>query len=246
MKREGVESISYFHVDNPLVRPVDPTFIGFHVLGGSEMSSKTALKAYSHEKIGTFCRDGNGIRVIEYSDLPESLGEARGKDGRLKFHAGSVGIHILNRNFVERITSGKSDTYALPFHRAEKIVDTIDDAGRPVIPKTANAIKFEMFLFDAIPFARNPVIVETDRRDEFSPVKNSVGIDSAESCRADLLRMWTRWLCAAGEHIRCDDTGLPEAVFEVDPLFADDAETFVKKWRSLRSRPEIRDGTVVE
>src|SRR5215213_9135798 len=38
MKRRGVEHLSYFQVDNPLVHTVDPLFIGLHDLTGSEMS----------------------------------------------------------------------------------------------------------------------------------------------------------------------------------------------------------------
>jgi UDP-N-acetylglucosamine/UDP-N-acetylgalactosamine diphosphorylase len=41
MKKRGVEHLSYFQVDNPLVHTIDPRFLGLHDLTGSEMSSKT-------------------------------------------------------------------------------------------------------------------------------------------------------------------------------------------------------------
>ncbi|HEX8912130.1 MAG TPA: UTP--glucose-1-phosphate uridylyltransferase, partial [Humisphaera sp.] len=37
MKRRGVEHLSYFQVDNPLVHTIDPLFLGLHDLTGSEM-----------------------------------------------------------------------------------------------------------------------------------------------------------------------------------------------------------------
>src|SRR4029079_9079361 len=40
MDPEGSDAISYFQVDTPLVKPIDPLFIGLHELSGSEMSSK--------------------------------------------------------------------------------------------------------------------------------------------------------------------------------------------------------------
>jgi len=246
MAREGIEIISYFQVDNPLVRPVDPAFIGFHRLRRSEMSSKTVLKTCPEEKVGVFCRQGERVRVIEYSDLPEELARASDVYGRLRFPAGSIAIHLLERTFVERMASEDAPALRLPFHRADKKIPTIDWEGRPLNPATVNGVKFEMFVFDAIPFARNPIIVETDRREEFSPVKNKSGIDSAESCRVDQLRRWARWLRAAGEAIECDATGLPKMIIEVSPLFAADEDTFVRKWLDLPGKPEIRDGMVVE
>jgi UDP-N-acetylglucosamine/UDP-N-acetylgalactosamine diphosphorylase len=53
MAREGIDILSYFQVDNPLVRCIDPSFIGWHVVSGSEMSSKMIPKAYAAEKVGT-------------------------------------------------------------------------------------------------------------------------------------------------------------------------------------------------
>ena len=41
MKSRGIEHLSYFQVDNPLVHCLDPLFLGLHDLTGSEMSSKT-------------------------------------------------------------------------------------------------------------------------------------------------------------------------------------------------------------
>ena len=40
MQSEGIDTISYFQVDNPLVRCIDPAFIGFHLQAGAGMSSK--------------------------------------------------------------------------------------------------------------------------------------------------------------------------------------------------------------
>jgi len=43
MKRRGIEQLSYFQVDNPLVRILDPVFLGLHVSAAdssAEMSSK--------------------------------------------------------------------------------------------------------------------------------------------------------------------------------------------------------------
>src|SRR5207237_6380698 len=40
MKRRGIEHLSYFQVDNPLVHCIDALFLGLHDLSGSDMASK--------------------------------------------------------------------------------------------------------------------------------------------------------------------------------------------------------------
>ena len=82
MRRNGVDTISYFQVDNPLVRTLDPLFVGLHLATGSEMSSKAVAKAHDTERVGNFCRVDGKVAVIEYSDLPERAGP-REESGRL-------------------------------------------------------------------------------------------------------------------------------------------------------------------
>ncbi|MGC9451779.1 MAG: UTP--glucose-1-phosphate uridylyltransferase [Oceanipulchritudo sp.] len=244
MREAGIEAISYFQVDNPLVRVIDPEFIGFHLQHGSAMSSKMIPKAYPGEKVGHFCIQGDRMVVVEYSDMPESLQEERDASGELRFRAGSIAIHILSTDFVERIGSGTSEA-RLPFHKALKKVKALNEQGNPVKPEEPNGIKFEMFVFDALPFADHPVVIETLREDDFSPVKNASGTDSAESCKADQLRQWTRWLKAAGVDLKTDETGLPDVTFEISPLFADSEEAFEQQWSGLEEKPTIKDGTVL-
>jgi UDP-N-acetylglucosamine/UDP-N-acetylgalactosamine diphosphorylase len=249
MEELGIDVLSYFQVDNPLVRCIDPTFIGFHVLAESELSSKALPKAYAEEKVGIFCRqDGRNI-VVEYSDMPAELMQAADERGELVFRAGSIAIHIFDRDFVKRMGGGEtgpgSAAAGLPFHRADKKVPIIDESGAPVVPDTPNAIKFEMFVFDALPFADNPVIIETARQDDFSPVKNAQGVDSARTCRDDQLRQFARWFAAAGIAIECDTSGLPGISIEVSPLFADSQESFVAAWNALEQKPALEDGLVL-
>lgn len=245
MAQRGVDCISYFQVDNPLVKCIDPAFIGFHLAHGSEMSSKMLPKAFPKEKVGNFAVLNGQTCVIEYSDLPDELAEKVDAKGELAFNAGSIAIHVLDRAFVERIGSAGTDL-SLPFHRANKKVAVYDPAaGGTVKPSEPNGVKFEMFVFDALPFARNPIIIETARADDFSPVKNAEGIDSAETARQDQLREAARWLRAAGEDLNVDETGLPAITIEISPKFADRQNVFVEKWQTLANKPSLRDGIVI-
>jgi UDP-N-acetylglucosamine/UDP-N-acetylgalactosamine diphosphorylase len=221
MAQRGVETISYFQVDNPLVRCVDPLFIGLHHEAKAEMSAKALPKREPLEKLGNFCIVDGKTTVIEYSDMPEDLACATRPDGRLKFSAGSIAIHLFSRTFVERLTKG--GRCSLPFHRAIKKVKHIDGAGKHIEPEQPNAVKLEMFVFDALPLAKKSVILETRRLEEFSPVKNATGADSLNTCLHDQVRRAAAWLTAAGHAVPRDAANEVACAIEISPLFALDA-----------------------
>jgi UDP-N-acetylglucosamine/UDP-N-acetylgalactosamine diphosphorylase len=100
-------------------------------------------------------------------------------------------------------------------------------------------VKFELFVFDALPFAQNPLVIETRREDDFSPVKNAEGLDSPQTCRDDQLKQWARWANAQGAGVPVDEEGRPAFDFEVSPLFGYDAESFADTWN--RARTQARD-----
>jgi UDP-N-acetylglucosamine/UDP-N-acetylgalactosamine diphosphorylase len=148
---------------------------------------------------------------------------------------------VLDREFVRRMAAG-GDGATLPFHRADKKIPTVDAAGTSVKPEKANGVKFEMFVFDALPFAKNAVVIETLRADDFSPVKNGEGLDSPQTCRDDQLRQFSRWLTANGANVATDASGRPNIAVEVSPLFGYDEDSFADAWEKLSPKPDVVDG----
>jgi UDP-N-acetylglucosamine/UDP-N-acetylgalactosamine diphosphorylase len=227
MARRGVEYISYFQVDNPLVKVLDPLFVGLHAMREAQMSAKALPKRDPLEKLGNFCVVDGNVMVIEYSDLPEDLARKTTEDGRLLFSAGSIGIHVFSREFVESLTAdGHLD---LPFHRAEKKVPFINPHGQIVEPDEPNAVKLEMFVFDALPKADGVVILRTARSEEFSPVKNAEGEDSPATSLHDQVRRAAEWLEDAGVQVPRDADGQVAAPIEISPLLANDAAELTEK-----------------
>ena len=217
-RSRGVKHLSYFQVDNPTVRTIDPVFLGLHVGhpdSSAEMSSKMVPKADPAEKVGVFCKIDGRTEVIEYSDLPAELAEATDADGRIRFNAGSIAIHVLGVDFIERLTSGATET-GLPFHRARKKVPYWNPAtGETVAPSEPNATKFEMFVFDALHFAQAGLVQETDRVEEFAPIKNAEGTDSAVSSSALQTERAARWMERAGAAIPRSSDGAVEGRIEI-------------------------------
>ncbi|MCX7934373.1 MAG: UTP--glucose-1-phosphate uridylyltransferase, partial [Planctomycetota bacterium] len=116
MRRRGIEIVSYFQVDNPLVNICDPIFLGYHLLADAEMSLKVVEKRTPHEKVGHPCAQNGRLAIIEYTEMPRHLAEARDRRGRLRFWAGSIAIHLFQVSFLERLAAEVS----LPWHRADK------------------------------------------------------------------------------------------------------------------------------
>src|SRR5204863_10121660 len=139
----------------------------------------------------------------------------------LRFNAGSIAIHALRVDFIERLN--QSGRLELPWHRAEKKVPYVDDSGKKIKPEQPNAVKLEQFVFDAIPLAKNAIVYTTDRAEEFSPVKNAEGVDSPATSRRDQIRRAARWLREAGVEVPAK-SGEPDAVLEISPLFATTAK----------------------
>lgn len=233
MADRGIEHICYVQIDNPLVRVIDPLFLGLHASAADssgEMSSKFVAKTDPAEKVGLLCRLGGKTTVIEYSDAPAEMQARRNADGSLVYSAGSIAIHAISRSFIERLNGAEAGSLCMPYHRAEKKVPYFDLAtGKQISPDKANAIKLETFVFDALPLAssssgRGSIAMETDRIDEFAPIKNADGNDSPATCSAIQTLRAVRWLQAAGCDVPHKPDGSPDCVLELSPRLAFDGD----------------------
>lgn len=80
-------------------------------------------------------------------------------------------------------------------------------------PEAPNGIKLEYFIFDAFIVAPSLFAFEAERSEEFSPIKNVAGLDSAQTAVRDVLNLHTGWLEKA--NVKGLKTG---AKYEISPL----------------------------
>ena len=221
-KSRGVEHIFYGQVDNPLIQICDPALIGYHLKSGSEMTSQVVRKNEPTQKVGNVVLVDGAVQIIEYSDLPEKYASQTNEDGSLKLWAGSIAVHIFATEFFER-SSQSAD--ALPFHQARKKVPFINELGARLKPSQPNAIKFERFIFDLLPSAKNAIVCEVDPADGFCAVKNAppAPSETPQHVKDAISALHTRWLKAAGATIK---EGTP---VEINPLYAPDATALAAK-----------------
>jgi UDP-N-acetylglucosamine/UDP-N-acetylgalactosamine diphosphorylase len=216
MQQRGIEQLFYLQVDNPLVPICDPQLLGHHLLKQSELTSIAVQKKHPHEKWGNFAMIDGRMHVIEYSDIPDDVAELRDDDGKLKFWAGSLAIHVFERSLFERAIEIKD---MMPFHIARKKVPFINEQGELVNPSEPNALKFERFIFDLLPQAERPLVVEYREEECLAPLKNASGaaVDTPGYVREMMLKLHRKWLEAAGATIS------PGVDIEISPFFALDA-----------------------
>jgi UDP-N-acetylglucosamine/UDP-N-acetylgalactosamine diphosphorylase len=241
-RAHGIELFSYFQVDNPLVRPIDPVFLGLHRAEQAQVSAKVVRKADDFEKMGVFCLVDGKVSVVEYVNLPRDLAVARDAAGQRLHDAGSPAIHAFSLDFIEQLT-GRADGFTLPWHRADKKVACIDPGtGRRVTPDEPNAVKLETFIFDTFPMAERVVLLETLRSEEFSPVKNATGADSIDTARRDMIRRAANWLQRCGVAVPRRSDGEPDCTLEISPLLALDADHLCDQ---LDSPPMVECGACI-
>lgn len=216
MAQRGLEHVFYMQVDNPLVRACDEEFLGYHVQSQAEVSTQVVAKRRPDERVGNVVSIDDRVQIIEYSDLPPELAERHEPDGSLTSWAGSIAVHYFDRGFLQRMASGRGK---LPFHVAHKKVAHLDEQGELVEPDSENAVKFERFIFDLLPFAERSIVMEVDPANAFAPVKNApdASSDTAELAQRQMVALHTDWLRQAGARV---DEGV---AVEISPLFALDA-----------------------
>lgn len=198
LKERGILYSHCYCVDNCLARVADPVFIGYSVSKNTDCGVKVVSKAAPEEPVGVVCvRDGK-YGVVEYSEISQEVSEKRQADGSLQLCAANIANHFFSTAFLERVPSFASQ---LEYHIAKKKIKFVDqETGEIITPKSNSGMKLECFVFDVFPYAQNFSVLEVDRKDEFSPLKNApgAGADCPETSRRDIVAQHVRFIEAAG------------------------------------------------
>lgn len=225
LKAQGIETIYYYQVDNPVVNLADADFLGRHLAARSQVSSKVISREKPEDKLGVFVKLDGRLAMVEYSDLPSALSRQEEAPGRLRFWAGNPAIHLFDLAFLDEVTRNAS----MPWHLAHKKVAYLGPDGSLVTPARENALKFERFIFDALPLADRWLLIPVERADEFVPLKNASGADSPDTMRQGLCNHAGKWLEQAGTCVPRRPNGDVAVLLEISPLFALDAKDLAGK-----------------
>jgi UDP-N-acetylglucosamine/UDP-N-acetylgalactosamine diphosphorylase len=188
-QQQGVATVCTLQVDNPLLRVVDPDFIGRAWTEGTPIATKVVMKETPEQKLGIVVRLDGHPAVVEYSEAPSERAEEREPTGGLRFGLGSIAAHAFRLDFLRRALST-----SLPLHAARKEIPCVDGQGQAT---RVQGVKYERFLFDIFPHAREITVVEVIRAREYGPVKNADGHESPATAKDALDAEYRRWYAEA-------------------------------------------------
>jgi len=203
MEKHGVEALDCCSVDNILVRVADPVFAGYCASNDIQCGARVVAKAYPEEKVGVFAQRAGKLHVVEYSELdPTEASSVDPATGMLRYNWSNICLHYFEREWLKRV-SNKLVTGGI-YHVAKKQIPSF--GGR------VEGVKLELFIFDTFPAADRWGLMEVNRSEEFSPVKNAPGTatDSPDTAREHVLKLHSSWVETAG--------GVVEKEVEISPL----------------------------
>ncbi len=183
LKREGIEWLNVFAVDNVLQRIADPAFIGATILSGAASGGKVVSKADPNERIGVLCLEDGTPSIVEYYEMTDEMITSREPDGRLSYNYGVILNYLFRTDCLEQISG-----HRLPIHVVKKKIPFIDENGTAHSPDEPNGYKFEELVLDMVHMQDSCLSFEVDRQREFAPIKNADGVDSVITAK-ELLRL---------------------------------------------------------
>ncbi len=172
MSRRGVEWVFLCGIDNCLVKMADPLFLGFAMESGKQAAAKSFVKRSAGEKAGIFCYRNGKPSVVEYTEIPAEYAELRDEKGEWVYGDTNVLNYLFTLDQIRYVAAK-----GLPYHTAVKKIRYYD--GDYISSAEPDAYKFELFLFDAFAYLDDLAVLRIERTEEFAPVKNAVGEDSA-------------------------------------------------------------------
>lgn len=210
MKHRGIKYLHVFSIDNALVKPADPIFIGYCVNHNADCGNKVVWKAHAHEKVGVVATKNNKPCIVEYSEISSEMAESVNDQGILLFGAANICNHFYTLDFIETRILGLG--FSL-YHIARKKIPYYDiKTNETITPTENNGIKLESFIFDVFPLSDRMAVMDVPRTEEFAPVKNHSGSDSPETARELISDLAKKYMSTVGANV------IGTGISEISPL----------------------------
>lgn len=181
-QKKGVQFVSYVLIDNPLADPFDLKLLSLQFKEKSDVVIKCIKRKSPEEAVGILVERDDFVNVVEYSEIGNDERFEKDKKGNLKHAFANISLFSFSMEFIKKMAT----SHELPLHLAFKAVSCLNKEGQKEKSKVPNAFKFEKFIFDVLPFAKNVKIIEYPRNSCFSPLKNLQGDQSIQTVQKDM------------------------------------------------------------
>ena len=120
VKREGIEWLNVFALDNVLQRIADPVFVGAVISKGCAVGSKVVKKASPDEKVGVMCLEDGKPSIVEYYELTDELMNSKDENGEPSYNYGVILNYLFRVEDLEKIMK-----QYMPLHIVKKKIPYI-------------------------------------------------------------------------------------------------------------------------
>lgn len=170
MEQKKLQWLFISGVDNVLLDPLDPVFIGYTISSKVDVSSKTLFKEDSLDKSWIFALKNKKPSIVDCENFTEQISEIKDKKGNYLYRETNMLAHLFSLNAIKKLS-----TIKLPYHRAFRKNAFVNEEGMKQIPDHPNIYKFEQFVFDAFSQFNNIALLRVKKEEEFAPIKDFNG-----------------------------------------------------------------------
>ena len=175
MEQKKLQWLFVGGIDNVLLDPLDPIFIGHTINSKCEIGSKTLFKENPSDISWVFARKNNRPAIADCENFTEEISKLTDDKGKYLYREKNMLAHIFSLKAITKMANIK-----FPYHRAFRKNAFVNFEGMKEIPEKPNIYKFEQFVFDAFSYFNNIALLRVNADEEFAPIKDFTSIYNPE------------------------------------------------------------------
>ena len=175
MEQKKLEWLFVGGVDNVLLNPLDPVFIGYTISSKYQIGSKTLFKNIPSDTSWVFARKSGKPSIVDCELFSDELSRITDNKGIYLYREMNMLAHLFSLDAIKKMS-----TIKLPYHRAFRKNPFVNSEGMKQVPDEPNIYKFEQFVFDAFPYFDNIALLRVNDDEEFAPIKSFNGPHNPE------------------------------------------------------------------
>ena len=174
LKQDNIDFVFIGGIDNLLLNPVDSLFLGLTAGKNYEIASKSLEKTDLTTSEWIFANIDNNPSIVDPKNLKDIY--EKSPNGKYLYNQKNMLAHLFSTKAFEKLVP-----VHLPYHRAFKKNDFINEEGMKEVPSRPNSFKFEKFIFDSFKFFDKILLLQVKPEDEFAPIKSFTGDATPET-----------------------------------------------------------------
>ena len=175
MEQKKLQWLFVGGIDNVLLDPLDPIFIGYTINSKCEVGSKTLFKENPTDISWIFARKNKKPAIADCENFTEEISKLTDSNGKYLYREKNMLAHIFSLKAITKMSNIK-----FPYHRAFRKNAFVNFEGMKEVPEKPNIYKFEQFVFDSFSYFNNIALLRVNADEEFAPIKDFRSIYNPE------------------------------------------------------------------